>query len=174
MMRFIYEGPGIHVLVSTHRDGEIVAGMLANLGAPAVRGSSRRGGARALVRLAQLLEEGRDLGISVDGPKGPPGIVKPGTAWLSARTGRPVVPAAFSSSRALRLGTWDRLLIPWPFARGVWVAGEPILRNEGEEIEELRTRIEAAIHEVTARADSLAGLRDRKEGKAGRPGALQG
>lgn len=164
MMRFVYEGPGIHVLVSAHRDGEIVSGMLAKLGAPSVRGSSRRGGARALVQMARLLEQGRDLGTAADGPRGPVGVVKPGTAWLCARTGRPVVPAAFSASRALRLRTWDRLLIPRPFSRAFWVAGEPITPREGEGVEELRRRIEAALHEVTARADAVAGLAEPGDG----------
>ena len=162
MMAFLYEGPGIHVLVSSHRDGQILAGILSNLGLPAVRGSSRRGGGLALARMATLLEEGRDLGNAVDGPKGPPGIAKPGTAWLSLKTGRPVVPMAFSASRAFRFRSWDRFLVPRPFARGVWVTGEPILPREGEEVEDLRKRIEAAIREVTDLADDLAGLPDRE------------
>lgn len=162
MMAFLYEGPGMHVLVSAHRDGQILAGVLANLGLPAVRGSSRRGGGPALARMATLLANGQDLGNAADGPKGPPGIVKPGTAWLCASGARPVLPVAFSSSRAKRLRTWDRFLVPWPFSRGVWVIGEPILPRDGESLEELRKRIEAGIHEVTARADDLSGLKDRE------------
>ena len=160
MMVFLYRGPKMHVLVSAHRDGDILAGVLSNLGLGTVRGSSRRGGATALAEMARLLESGRDLGNAADGPKGPVRIAKPGTAWLALQTGRPVLPVAFSASRAFRLRTWDRFLVPRPFSRGVWVIGDPIRPREGEEIESLRRRIEAAIDEVTDRADDLAGLRD--------------
>ena len=110
-------------------------------------------GARA--EMVRLLDSGTDIGIAADGPKGPPEVLKPGAAWLCAKTGHPVLPMAFSSSRALRLRTWDRFLVPRPFTRAVWLVGEPIRRRDGEEFEALRCRIEAAIREITARADAL-------------------
>ena len=158
MMAFIEEKPQMHNLISVHRDGDIVAGVLSRFGFGAVRGSSGTGGEGARAEMVRLLDSGTDIGIVVDGPKGPAEVAKPGVAWLCARTGRPVLPMAFSSSRALRLRTWDRLLVPRPFTRAVWLVGEPIRRRDGEDFEALRCRIEEAIREITARADALVAL----------------
>lgn len=163
MVPFIYPGKRIYVLISIHRDGEIIANVMTRFGFRLVRGSSSRGGKEAFHEMVRLLVAGNDVAITPDGPRGPAEVLKPGTARLARVTGKAVVPVAFASSRGKRLASWDRLLIPYPFSRGVFVLGEPLRAREGEDDEALRRRIEEALAESTRRADELA---------AGRPSPL--
>lgn len=105
------------VIVSEHRDGEIIARILASLGFTAVRGSSSRGGARALLEAAAVLERGMDIAITPDGPRGPRHSYAPGAVTLAFRAGVPVVSITSHVDRAWRLGSWDAFEIPKPFAR---------------------------------------------------------
>lgn len=150
---FAYRGKGAHCLISIHGDGEIVAGVVRCFGIEVVRGSSSRGGDRALRQLVQLARENRDLGITPDGPRGPAESVKPGVAVLARMAGRPVVPLSFSCSSAKRFASWDRFLLPYPFSRAVIVWGAPLYYREGEDLEVFRQRIEQGLRETTAQAD---------------------
>lgn len=115
----------IQVLVSQHRDGELIARILARMGYGLVRGSSRRGGAEALFRLATLLEQGKDVAVTVDGPVGPRYAVHPGVVLLARRTGRPIVPVVPTYERGTMLRTWDALRVPRPGTRVRVQHGEP-------------------------------------------------
>jgi lysophospholipid acyltransferase (LPLAT)-like uncharacterized protein len=117
---------GIAVMISEHQDGEIIARIAMALGFRTVRGSTSRGAARALLGASQALESGIDVAVTVDGPRGPAGVVTPGASVISHRTGAPMVPAAASASRAWRMRSWDRFLVPKPFARIIVAYGEPI------------------------------------------------
>jgi lysophospholipid acyltransferase (LPLAT)-like uncharacterized protein len=155
MLPFLYPGKELHVLISVHRDGEIIANIVKRFGFSAVRGSSSKGGKEALNEMVRLGNENKDLAITPDGPRGPAEIVKPGVAKLARLTGKAVVPVAFASSRCKRLKSWDRFLIPYPFSRGAFVTGEPLYYREGEEMEAFRLRIEDALRSVTDRADAM-------------------
>lgn len=102
-----YRGAGTHVLISRHRDGEVIARIIARFGHGAVRGSSTRGGAGALRELIRLGRSGRDLAVTPDGPKGPRQVAKPGVIQLARATGLPIVPLGFSCSKknSSRAGT---------------------------------------------------------------------
>jgi lysophospholipid acyltransferase (LPLAT)-like uncharacterized protein len=106
----------VAVVISEHRDGEIVAQIAESLGYRTVRGSSSRGASRALLGLTRAIEEGHDGAITPDGPRGPAHVFAPGGAIAAYRTGIPIVPIRASASRAWRLKSWDRFLIPKPFA----------------------------------------------------------
>ncbi len=111
-----YRGRGLHVLISRHGDGEIIARIAARFGHEAVRGSSTRGGAGALRALIRLARSGRDLAVTPDGPKGPRHVAKLGVIHLAMATGLPIVPAAFAcskknSSRA-GIATWSHTRFP--------------------------------------------------------------
>jgi lysophospholipid acyltransferase (LPLAT)-like uncharacterized protein len=116
----------IAVMISEHRDGEIIARIAQTLGFRLVRGSTSRGAARALLGGSRELEAGFDLAVTVDGPRGPAGTVAPGALIISQRTGAPMIPTAAAANRAWRLRSWDRFLIPKPFARVTVAYGEPI------------------------------------------------
>lgn len=155
MVPFIYPGHTLHVLISTHRDGEIIANVVKRFGFSLVRGSSSKGGKEALKEMVRLGKANKDLAITPDGPRGPAEVLKPGVAQVARLTGKAVVPVAFASSRGKRLSSWDRFLIPYPFSRGGFVTGEPLYYREGEEMEAFRLRIEEALRATTARADAL-------------------
>lgn len=156
---FPYRGKGVHCLISTHGDGEIIANVMKCFGIRAIRGSSSKRGKEALRAMVRLARDNRDLAITPDGPKGPAETVKPGVALLARLTGKPVVPLAFSCSRGKRFASWDRFLLPYPFSRGVIVWGEPLCNEDGEDTEAFRLRIEQALRETTARADGYFGSR---------------
>ena len=123
-----HRNEGIAILISEHRDGEIIARIATALGLATVRGSTSRGAGRALIGLARALEEGRDVAITPDGPRGPRRKVKPGILWLAAKTGRPVVPTIGVAASAWRIkGSWTDLTIPKPFSR-VLMLGGPFFR----------------------------------------------
>lgn len=118
---------GLTVLISEHGDGEIVARVALSLGYRTVRGSTSRGGGRALLGMSRALEQdGRSLAITPDGPRGPARTFAPGALIVAQRTGAPVVTMAAGASRAWRLKSWDSFLIPKPFARVTVAYGDPI------------------------------------------------
>jgi len=124
---FQFRDAGYGAAVSRSRDGSLVAATLRGLGfADPPRGSSSRGGASALKGLLRALEDGTTVAVLVDGPRGPAGVAKPGIAALSRLAGIAIQPVAFAARPALRLGSWDRSLVPLPFARVVCAFGEPI------------------------------------------------
>jgi lysophospholipid acyltransferase (LPLAT)-like uncharacterized protein len=114
-------------MISEHRDGEIIARVATGFGLELVRGSSSRGAARALLSACRMIEQGYDVAITPDGPRGPNRSVAPGAAIIAQRSGAPLLPVAAVASRAWRLGSWDGFMIPKPFAR-VTVAYSELIR----------------------------------------------
>lgn len=116
MIPFGYRGPGSHVLISQHGDGEIIARIIARFGHEAVRGSSTRGGAGALRSLIKLGRSGKDVVVTPDGPKGPRQVAKLGVIQLAKATGLPIVPLGFACSKknSSRVGiaSWCRIHFP--------------------------------------------------------------
>ena len=110
-------GENVAIVISEHRDGEIVAQIAESLGYSTVRGSSSTGGSRALIGLMREIDAGRDGAITPDGPRGPARGFAPGAAVAAQRTGALIAPIRAHASRAWRLKSWDRFLIPKPFAR---------------------------------------------------------
>ncbi len=115
-----------HVLVSPSRDGDISESLLQRFRYKVIRGSSSRGGARALREMVGVLRTGALLIITPDGPRGPRHAMNPGLAWLARATGYPVVPVGFGVDRAWRMKSWDRFTIPRPWAHITITFGEPV------------------------------------------------
>jgi hypothetical protein len=122
---------GVAVVVSEHRDGEIIAQVARRLGYRTVRGSTTRGAARALLGVIRELEEGHPVAFTPDGPRGPAGSFAPGTVVASQRSGCPILPVAAGAKRAWRLRSWDRFMIPKPFAKVTVAYGEPTVVSTG-------------------------------------------
>lgn len=160
MIPFLYPGKALHILVSMHRDGEIIANILSRFGFHLIRGSSSKGGGDALREMMRLLKADNDIGIAADGPRGPTEVLKPGAAQLGRLSGKAVIPISFSASRFIRLTSWDRFMFPLPFSRGVFVVGEPVRYEKSEDMEAFRLRIESSLMEATANADEKAGNRE--------------
>lgn len=108
---------GVKVLISEHRDGELIARTAESLGYGLIRGSSTRGADRALISLVRELQAGNEVAITPDGPRGPPTTFAPGALVAAQRSGSFILPVAASADRAWRLRSWDRFMIPKPFAR---------------------------------------------------------
>ena len=113
---WVHRNSGFAPLISRHADGEIIARIVEGLGYRTVRGSTSRGGVRALLETAQRVEEGITVGFTPDGPRGPRHVFAPGALIVAQRTGRPIVALGATASRAWRLRSWDKHLIPKPFA----------------------------------------------------------
>jgi lysophospholipid acyltransferase (LPLAT)-like uncharacterized protein len=107
----------IAVVISEHRDGEIIARICERFGYATVRGSSSRGASRALIGLVRAVASGLNGAVTPDGPRGPAHVFAPGAAIAAQRTGAPILPIRVRASRAWRMRSWDRFLIPKPFAR---------------------------------------------------------
>jgi lysophospholipid acyltransferase (LPLAT)-like uncharacterized protein len=146
----------IAVIVSEHSDGEIIARIALALGFRTVRGSTSRGAARALLGACREVESGHDLAVTVDGPRGPAGTVAPGAPVIAQRTGAAMVPVDAWASSAWRLRSWDRFMIPKPFARVTVAYDNPIrvaadaARDATDERERVRAGIERAGQAATA------------------------
>ena len=122
-----HRGRWLGVLVSPSDDGSLAAVALRHFRYRIVRGSLSRGGSAALRSMQDLLDHGGQLVITPDGPRGPRHTMNVGLAWLSRATGAPILPVACAVDRAWRLGSWDRFVVPKPFARVHVHYGEPIL-----------------------------------------------
>jgi len=149
-----HRGEGVTVLISEHGDGEIIARIAESLGYRTVRGSTSRGAARALLELAREVEDGHDLAITPDGPRGPAKSVAPGVAVVAHRAGAHVIGVAAFAPSAWRLKSWDRFLIPRPFARVSIAYSDSAL-------------IEAAdAREAALEADRVAAMMEEAERRA--------
>jgi lysophospholipid acyltransferase (LPLAT)-like uncharacterized protein len=141
----------VAAMVSEHGDGEIIGRAAAALGCRLVRGSTSRGAARALLTGAREIEAGFDLAITPDGPRGPAKSVAPGAIAIAHRTGAPIMPVGIWASRAWHLRSWDRFMIPKPFAKVNVAYGDAIYidsdtaRKTVESNGAVRSAIDAAI-----------------------------
>ncbi len=147
----------VRVLASRSRDGELVARWVARFGMSVVRGSSSRGGAGALRALAAAVRAGHDVAVVPDGPRGPRERLQAGLVVLAAVTGAPVIPLGFAARPARRLHSWDRFLVPLPFARAAVVFGKAATVPRDADREHARADLERALCEVTEAADRLVG-----------------
>ena len=135
-------------LTRASKDGELLAAVLARFGVQAIRGSSSRRGAAAWRELRRAVQEGWDVGITPDGPRGPRYNVHPGLLLLAQKTGAPILPLRIRYSGKLELKSWDGFQIPLPFARVDVVLDELVYFEEvqtAEQFEEARAGLEALL-----------------------------
>lgn len=151
----------MHVLISHHRDGELIAKVIRHFNIASIRGSSSKGVKSATKSMIQILNAGHNISITPDGPRGPNRKAASGAAYLCRLSHRPMLPMTYSASRCKRLSSWDRFMIPLPFARIVVQVGEPIWpQHEGEKlsIERLTERLETEMNRLTDLADMQTGV----------------
>jgi lysophospholipid acyltransferase (LPLAT)-like uncharacterized protein len=155
LLAYQYARPDIHVLISTHADGQLIAEICTHLGFSTVRGSTTRGGADAV---RQMLQVGQiaHLAITPDGPRGPRRQVQQGLTYLAARTGLPIVPIGIAFRKPWRLGSWDRFALPKPWSRAVCITGNPVKIPENADREllgEYTDRVESEMLRLTEIAE---------------------
>jgi len=147
----------IVVMTSQNFDGEWIAGIIERFGYGTARGSTSRGGARALVQLRRDLVAGRPAAFTIDGPRGPARVAQPGAVFLAGATGHPLVPFHIEANRFWTAGRWDRTQVPKPFARVSLAVGEPMFvpDTNDDTIERSRVALEQALVELERRAFAL-------------------
>lgn len=152
-----HRGQGIATMASRSRDGEVIARWLERNGYSVCRGSTTRGGVRALLELKDMLRAGRPAALTVDGPLGPPRQVQEGIVTLAQTFNAWLLPVTGSAARPRYLHSWDGYLVPRLFSKNFVVYGEPFrLGNEpgGDAAEQIKK----ALDEITAQADLRAGI----------------
>ncbi|MEO0398099.1 MAG: lysophospholipid acyltransferase family protein [Pseudomonadota bacterium] len=173
------------MLISTHRDGEIIASAVKGFDIGFVRGSTanakktfkNKSGARAVGQMIDAIENGEVVGVTPDGPRGPAEKAQIGIIRLAAMTGAPIIPVACAASRAKRLNTWDRFLLVLPFSKIAAVAGPPIAigeLNDPEAVATARHTLEVALAKVVQEAEDLVAPRERRGGASSQGAPSQG
>jgi lysophospholipid acyltransferase (LPLAT)-like uncharacterized protein len=140
----------VSALISTSKDGAWLVAFFRLMGITAVRGSSNRRGAAALVALTRAMRAGRHAGITPDGPKGPALVFKPGAISLSRLTGRPFLLLGIRYASCWRLGSWDRFALPLPFSRVDLAVERAAVPDEGEADEAAGARLQERLRALSS------------------------
>jgi lysophospholipid acyltransferase (LPLAT)-like uncharacterized protein len=138
------KNPRVFVVASDHRDGEYIVGMLSFFGVETVRGSSSKGGVKAMIASLKELKNGNDVAFTPDGPRGPRRSVADGVVFAAKKSGAYILPIRYEASRSWRLKSWDRLVIPKPFGTIRFIARE-LIDVKGDPTDVARERIKAAL-----------------------------
>ncbi len=155
--RAVFGGRPRAALVSSSADGAWASAILQELGYEVVRGSSSRSAVSGLRALRRALTAGRSPVITVDGPRGPAGVVAPGIVAVAPREGIWIIPLASACRRGLRLRSWDRLWIPAPFTRVVSLVGRPVFLDPASgDREASRIELQARLRSLHRAAERLA------------------
>ena len=151
----------IKVLISKHRDGDIIAKLISNLGFKAIRGSTHKagktknkGGLLSARQMIKSLKKGISIGISPDGPKGPRHKVSDGILSISRLSNASILPVGIGFKKKWVLNTWDKFIIPKPFNQITIIWGEPLpaLKNE-KKINQIKSKLESTMYSLTKRAN---------------------
>ncbi len=148
---YFFRNRGIVVITSQSFDGEYIARFIQRFGYGAIRGSSTRGGVKALVEMIRLMRKGKPMAFSVDGPKGPKYVAKSGACLLAKKTGNPLMPFVVECEKFWTIKSWDNLQIPKPFSRAKVIIAAPIYVSKtatDEEIEKKREEVQNTLDEL--------------------------
>ena len=153
---------GIVAITSENFDGEWIARIMQRFGYAAARGSTSRGGVKALVQLTRLVRQGHSTAFTVDGPRGPARRAQPGALWLAKATGQPILPFHIEAASAWHAKSWDRALVPKPFSRVAVAVGPPFFVAavaDDAALEQRRLDLEAELQRLEQRTQAM--LRQR-------------
>lgn len=157
----------INMLISTHRDGALIANAVKGFGINFIRGSSAnlrkpgkmKQGAPAVAHMLAALKRGEVVAITPDGPRGPAEVFQPGAIRLAQRSGAPILLVGAAATCGRRMNSWDRFFLPLPFARFVYLTGAPIIvpaDADADAVERLRAEAQSRLIEATQKADEMA------------------
>lgn len=154
---WFWRGRGIVVMSSVSRDAEYTGRVIKKFGYGTARGSSTRGGGRALAEMAGCLENGLEVAFTIDGPRGPAYKAKPGAVTLARHSGQAILPFHIATRRRFELPSWDRFTIPLPFSRAVVLIAEPIYVSreaDNSEVTEKQATLQTTLDSLRAEGDS--------------------
>ena len=155
---FYFRRRGIVVITSENFDGEWIARIIERFGYGTARGSTSRGGKKAILQLVRDMKAGKAAGFTLDGPRGPARVAQAGAVWLASVTGNPVLPFHLEASSHWSLRSWDRTQIPKPFSTVALAVGEPLeVTKEASdgELEAERLELETRLRGLEERARAL-------------------
>lgn len=161
MMPFLKPPGNMAVLISHHNDGSLITTTMERFGIGAVRGSKSQGSSEAVRGLVEAAQQGKNIAITPDGPRGPFQVPAPGAIYVAMRSGLPIIPIAYSASRHWRLRSWDKFMIAKPFSRIAFLVGDPIQVAPQLNAEALAAAVadmKVRLDRLTAEADTLCGV----------------
>lgn len=151
-----FRNHGIAVMTSRSFDGEYIARIIERFGFRAVRGSSSRGAVRALLGMHTEIEAGRRVAFTIDGPRGPKYVAKPGPVLLARNTQTPIVAFYIALDRPWTLRSWDEFMIPRPFSRAHLHITTPIAvprDADSQSLQDFHNQMQAALDRATVYAE---------------------
>jgi lysophospholipid acyltransferase (LPLAT)-like uncharacterized protein len=154
---YYFRHRGIVVMTSMNRDGEAIAQCIERLGYGTARGSSTRGGLKALAQMAQMIRSGRDAGFTIDGPRGPRYVAKQGAVLLALKTGAPILCFHVSMKHKIQLRSWDEFQIPLPFTSAILLQAQPVWvpsDASAEHLRDLQGQVQATLDALREKGDS--------------------
>lgn len=157
---YFWQKRGIVVITSKSFDGEYIARFIQRFGYGAIRGSSSRGGARALVEMVKSMRTGHPMAFTVDGPRGPRYEAKLGPVILAKKTGNPIMPFVVEPRKFWTVKSWDRMQIPRPFSRAITIIGEPIYVDSNAtdtEVESKLAKLQQCLDDLTEQGKKWSG-----------------
>lgn len=150
---YTHRNKNFYCLISQHRDGEYISKIVEGLGHNSVRGSTTRGGTKAILQLIERGSGGVNLAITPDGPKGPKHFLKPGLLYIAFKTGLPIIPVGSGASKYIRFKSWDNFLLPLPLSKCVVLLDAPIYIKTLKNIEKKKEKIEAILKRLQYECD---------------------
>ena len=154
---YYWRNRGIVVMTSMNRDGDAIAQCIQRFGYGAARGSSSRGGFRALAEMARHIRQGRDTAFTIDGPRGPRYVAKQGPVLLAWKTGAAIFCFHISMQHKIQLKSWDEFQLPLPFTRAVVLKAAPIWVTPDaseEDLRDLHQHLQATLDQLRTKGDS--------------------
>jgi lysophospholipid acyltransferase (LPLAT)-like uncharacterized protein len=154
---YYWRDRGIVVMTSMNRDGEAIAQCIQRFGYGAARGSSSRGGFRALAEMASEIRRGRDCAFTIDGPRGPKYVAKQGPVLLALKTGAAIFCFHISMKHRIQLRSWDEFQIPLPFTKALVLKAEPIWvppDSSETHLRDLHQQMQATLDKLRGEGDS--------------------
>jgi lysophospholipid acyltransferase (LPLAT)-like uncharacterized protein len=156
-----YRKRGFWVIISKSKDGDIQTHIFEKLGFKVIRGSTGRGGERALIESIRELRKGESMAITPDGPRGPNKVVQGGVMVMAKKAGSWLIPCGVSARPRILVKSWDRYMVPLPFAKGLVIFGDPMLvptDATDEEVERIRIQFENEITRLEIEAEKMLGF----------------
>ncbi|MBO7097916.1 MAG: lysophospholipid acyltransferase family protein [Alphaproteobacteria bacterium] len=158
----------LSALVSPHRDGQLIAGLLKRFGIENISGSTNENPRASAVRLLRELKNNASIAIIPDGPRGPSMTMSMSPIYYAKTTGKPIIGMTYSIARSKILGkSWDRMLLPLPFQKGIVAVTKPFFIEKNtpkEKLEEYRLQIEKELNELTWQLDNELNLPKIEQG----------
>ena len=154
---WFWRNRGIVVMSSVSRDAEYTGRVIKRFGYGTARGSSTRGGGRALAEMAQCLDNGIEVGFTIDGPRGPAYIAKPGAVTLARHSGQALLPFHIAAKKRIEFPSWDRFQVPLPFSRAAVLLAPPIYvarDASGEEVASKQAELQSTLERLREEAEA--------------------